>query len=115
MITVGQINVMVEQLVLTKVSLDEFEDWLAQSSWDMHKDADDDARKLVGAIELRLAESKEKTDSDLIAELGTMTGFLRLGKLPEVLTRGTVKSLPFFKFQFESLADAGRPLEMVFE
>lgn len=38
------------------LSLDRFEDWLAQNSWDMHKDSSEAARQLASAIELRLAE-----------------------------------------------------------
>src|SRR5690349_7793010 len=37
-------------------SIDQFEDWIAQNSWDMHKDSSEDAQKLASAIELRLAE-----------------------------------------------------------
>lgn len=38
------------------LSLDGLEDWLAQSSWNMHKDSNEAAQKLASAIELRLAE-----------------------------------------------------------
>ncbi len=38
------------------VSLDQFEDWIAQRSWDMQRDSSDEAQKLASAIELRLAE-----------------------------------------------------------
>lgn len=36
--------------------LDEFEDWLAQHSWNMHQDSDLGAQKLVGKIEIVLSE-----------------------------------------------------------
>jgi hypothetical protein len=36
--------------------LDQFEDWLVQNSWDMHKDSDEPSQKLASAVELRLAE-----------------------------------------------------------
>ena len=39
-----------------EVSLDQFEDWLVQRSWNMHGDSDEASQKLVAAIELRLAE-----------------------------------------------------------
>ncbi len=42
--------------LLALSSLDEFEDWLAQRSWNMHLDSDPRAQKLVGKIELALAE-----------------------------------------------------------
>lgn len=37
-------------------SLDDFEDWLTQASWNMHQTSDVLAQRFVGAIELRLAE-----------------------------------------------------------
>ena len=42
-----------------EISLDDFEDWLVSKSWDMHQDSAQQAQKLVGAIELRLAEYSE--------------------------------------------------------
>lgn len=39
-----------------ELSLDHFEDWLVQRSWNMHKDSDESAQKLASAVELRLAE-----------------------------------------------------------
>lgn len=42
--------------LLEKSSLDDFEDWLVQHSWNVHKAADFDLLRLVYAIELRLAE-----------------------------------------------------------
>lgn len=48
-----------EQLVnflANKSSLDEFEDWFVQNSWNMHKDSDLAAQRLAYAVELRLAE-----------------------------------------------------------
>ena len=39
-----------------ELSLDRFEDWLVQSSWDMHLDSPPAAVDLVAAIELPLSE-----------------------------------------------------------
>lgn len=39
-----------------EMSLDDFEDWFAQHSWNMHKDSNQNAQRLASAIELRLAE-----------------------------------------------------------
>src|SRR5687767_2286912 len=36
--------------------LDQFEDWIASQSWNMHQDSGPSAQKLVGEIELALAE-----------------------------------------------------------
>ena len=44
------------QFLADAVSLDNFEDWLVGASWNMHHDADASIQRLVGAIELRLAE-----------------------------------------------------------
>jgi hypothetical protein len=59
MITVSQIR---EHLIDMLVSLDPesaldaFEDWLASASWNMHLDSTVDAVRLVGKIQLTLAE-----------------------------------------------------------
>ena len=42
--------------LLALSSLDEFEDWLVRQSWNMHRDSDPRAQKLVGKIELAVAE-----------------------------------------------------------
>lgn len=38
------------------LSLDQFEDWLVEASWNMHSDPVESAQKLAAKIELRLAE-----------------------------------------------------------
>lgn len=57
------------------MTLNEFEDWLVVQSWNMHRDSDAAARRLAGAIELRLAEYSDGhlTDEGLEREL---KGFL---------------------------------------
>lgn len=42
------------------LSLDDFEDWLVVSSWDMHLDSESGAQELVWAIELALSEHSSK-------------------------------------------------------
>lgn len=50
-------------------SLDQFEDWIAESSWNMHKDSSEDAQKLASAIELRLGEhSSGHLDEDAMRD-----------------------------------------------
>ncbi len=44
------------RLAAEEVSLDSFEDWFVQHSWNMHKDSDLLAQRLAYAIELLLAE-----------------------------------------------------------
>ncbi len=56
MITEGQIREQLYAYLTRQISLSEFEDWLVQRSWDMHRDSDEAAQRLVAAIELRLSE-----------------------------------------------------------
>ena len=64
----------VDQLLANNCSLDEFEDWLVGTSWNMHQNADSEVQALVGFLELHLAEySAGHLDySDLIVELRTL-------------------------------------------
>lgn len=61
MITVDQIrqhllNLLDSNDTESKTTLDEFDDWFAGASWNMHQGSDLIARKFAAAIELRLAE-----------------------------------------------------------
>jgi len=56
MIAESQIREKLIKFLRNDISLDVFEDWLVQQSWNMHKDSDEAAQKLASAIELRLAE-----------------------------------------------------------
>jgi hypothetical protein len=48
-------------------SLDSFEDWLVQQSWNMHRDSDRPAQSLASKIELLLAEySSGHIDEDAL-------------------------------------------------
>lgn len=53
------------------IDIDQFEDQIVQASWNMHKVAPKDVQRLVGAIELRLAEFSQGhlDESDLRHEL----------------------------------------------
>lgn len=42
--------------LLSLSDLDEFEDWIVQRSWNMHRDSEPSAQKLIGQVELALAE-----------------------------------------------------------
>ena len=44
------------RLLRDEMSLERFEAWLVSESWNMHRDSSLAARRLVGSIELRLAE-----------------------------------------------------------
>ena len=56
MISESQIREKLGRYLRRDLSLDQFEDWLVQQSWNMHKDSSDPAQKLASAVELRLAE-----------------------------------------------------------
>jgi hypothetical protein len=56
MIAESQIREKLGRYLRGEWALEQFEDWIAQSSWNMHKDSDELAQKLASAIELRLAE-----------------------------------------------------------
>src|SRR5579871_6566541 len=71
MISESQIREKIGRYLRRDLSLDQFEDWIAQHSWNMHKDSSDSAQKLASAIELRLAEhsSGHLSESELRDEL----------------------------------------------
>ncbi|HZR30631.1 MAG TPA: hypothetical protein VFA76_02095 [Terriglobales bacterium] len=56
MMSLIELREQIAKLISGKLSLDDFEDWFAQRSWNMHKDSEIDAQRLAYAIELRLAE-----------------------------------------------------------
>jgi len=56
MIYASQVRDQLAKYLDDQVSLDDFEDWLVQNSWNMHRDSDQQARDLVAQIELALSE-----------------------------------------------------------
>ena len=56
MIVESEIREKLGRFLSKEISLDQFEDWLVQRSWNMHEDSPEAAQKLVASIELRLAE-----------------------------------------------------------
>jgi len=64
MITESQIRDKLFDYLTREITLNDFEDWLVFQSWNMHHDSDDAAQRLVGAIELRLAEYSDDHLSD---------------------------------------------------
>jgi len=71
MINEAQIRDQLLRYLARQITLNEFEDWIVLQSWNMHQDADAAAQRLVGAIELRLAEYSDDhlTDEALEREL----------------------------------------------
>ena len=72
-VTAQSLRYHVRQFLDHEVSLEIFEDWVAGVSWDMWN-ADADVRRMVGAIDLRLAEysSGHLTPGDLRHELESL-------------------------------------------
>jgi len=69
MIAESQIREKIGRYLRGELSLDHFEDWIAQASWNMHKDSDERAQKIASAVELRLAEhSSEHLDENSLRE-----------------------------------------------
>jgi len=56
MLAHGELRNQLVRMLGNEVSLDDFEDWLVQRSWNIHQNSDLLAQRLAYAIELRLAE-----------------------------------------------------------
>lgn len=71
MIGENQIREKIGRYLSHEISLDNFEDWIVERSWNMHMDSGQPAQKLVSAVELRLAEyaSEHLSESELRDEL----------------------------------------------
>jgi hypothetical protein len=54
-----------------ELSLDEFEDWLVEHSWNMHRDSAPDVQDLVSSIELSLFEysNGHRSEAELRSDL----------------------------------------------
>ena len=71
------------ELLSQQMSLDDFEQWFAPYSWNIHKNGDDDAQQLAYAIEHQLSQFDEDCDGlriELTRLLGTSRGETRSGK-----------------------------------
>jgi hypothetical protein len=98
MITESQIRNRLFAYLTREITLNEFEDWLVAQSWNMHRDSDQKARALAGAIELRLAEytADHLTDDGLDRELKGLfaeSQAVRFGDAPPtepIVNTGTV-------------------------
>jgi hypothetical protein len=56
MISEAQIREHVANYLAGKESLDSFEDWLVEHSWNMHLDSSESVQDLVNEVEIRLSE-----------------------------------------------------------
>src|SRR6266705_3914444 len=56
MVSQAELRDRVARFISGSMSLNDFEDWFVASSWNVHQQADVEVQRLVGAIELALAE-----------------------------------------------------------
>lgn len=52
----NEIREQLASYLASEISVEEFEDWIAQRTWNIHQQPDEDCKKLAFAIEARLAE-----------------------------------------------------------
>lgn len=108
------------RLLAEEISLDSFEDWFVQRSWNMHKDSDLVAQRLAYAVELRLAEhdSGQLSESELRKELLQLSRqylspqyVVNQSQYPE-LQSGTTTSLTFIQWVVPA---SGKSLSVAYE
>ena len=117
MASVAQIRIMIEQLTRSKISLDEFDEWFTAASWNAHKADDPDAAealRMIGKVELCLAEGENKPYDLFLIDLGSIAGLFQIGQGPSTVGAGNVARLFPFKIQFvpQSSADADKRFAM---
>lgn len=71
MLSESEIHMRIARVLAGDLSIAEFADWLASASWNMHKDAGLAVQRMVGAIELALAElaNGDRSNDDVRALL----------------------------------------------
>ena len=110
MLSADSVRAQIVALLKGQLSLDDFEDWIVGSSWNVLQNVDPELRQLVGAIELRLAEhsSGHLDEPDLFAELQALllygcasqpiqSVFISIGTPSELITL-TVADRPDYQF-----------------
>ncbi|HEX4038061.1 MAG TPA: hypothetical protein VHX37_08385 [Acidobacteriaceae bacterium] len=119
MITANEISARVQQLSSFKSSLDQFDEWLTKTSWNMHLDSDPNVVKMVGCIERYLGEFDSGLISEpkLLSELERMAGIVdvRAGDHPNVriVSSGSVDIQPV-NIRFGQSVDAGKQFGLEF-
>lgn len=113
MITVSQLRERLLNLLDSNGpgALDDFDNWFAGASWDMHQDSDLIAQNFAAAVELRLAEydSGGLTEEGLRKELANLarTYSLHLSLEPATVISGSSSS---FSSQAWAFSTSGRSL-----
>ena len=62
MANVAEIRKQLERLLAGQLSLDNFEDWFVQYSWNIHQHGDAHAQALAYAVESQLSQCTEDSD-----------------------------------------------------
>ena len=74
MIRESEVREKMRDVLLSRLALDDFEDWLTQHSWNMHLDSDPNVQGLVTSVQLALDEYSVDTITE--AELLSLFGDL---------------------------------------
>ncbi len=77
-----EIREKLEQLLSQQISLDDFEEWFAPYSWNIHKNGNEEAQQLAYRIEHQLSQFDEDSDElriELTRILGSSRGQSRAG------------------------------------
>jgi hypothetical protein len=77
MVSAAKIREHVVKFLGHQESLNDFDDWFTRYTWDTHLNNDPEVDRLVGAVELALAEhsSKQLDDRELDAQLCSLVQF----------------------------------------
>jgi len=59
MLSEAELRAQIAKVLAGEESLEPFADWLATASWDMHKHASAEVQRMVGAIQLALADQRD--------------------------------------------------------
>lgn len=110
MLSADSVRAHIAALLNGQLSLDDFEDWIVSSSWNVLQHVDAEVRQLVGAIELRVAEhsSGHLDHADLLAEFQALllqgcvrqpiqSVFISIGNPSELITM-TLSDGPDYRF-----------------
>jgi hypothetical protein len=95
MVTASQIRERLLDLLASDQpeAVDDFDEWIVAASWNMHKDSEIRARRLVSAIELRLAEfdSGQIKEEDLRKQLKEimLSHLISIPESPVVVSSGS--------------------------
>jgi hypothetical protein len=84
MISESSVREKLLEVVQDKISLEQFENWLSASSWNMHRDSSQEAIEIASSIHLLLSERDDRvlSETDLRKQL-----FSLVGKSPDVQYR----------------------------